>query len=67
MTELPTRNPPPPASRRGALIGLLAAALLVLGGLVVVHVLGEAGRVQDCALSGRTNCAPVDAEPAHRP
>ena len=67
MTEDPTRNSRPPASRRGAVIGLIAAAALVLVGLLVVHVLGDAGRVQDCALSGRTNCAPVDAEPAHDP
>ena len=67
MTDLPPRNSPPPASRRGALIDLIAAVLLVLVGLLVVHVLGEAGRVQDCALSGRTNCAPVDADPPHGP
>jgi hypothetical protein len=67
MTDTPTRKPPPPASRRAAVIGLLAAALLVLVGLLVVHVLGDAGRVQDCAMSGRTNCAPLDADPAHGP
>jgi hypothetical protein len=67
MTDTPTRKSPPPASRRGALIGLIAAVLLVLVGLLVVRVLGETGRLQDCALSGRTNCAPVDAEPPHSP
>jgi len=67
MTETPTRSSPPQASRRGAVIGLIAAVLLVLVGLLVVHILGDAGRLQDCALSGRTNCAPVDAEPAHGP
>jgi hypothetical protein len=41
--------------------------VLVLLGLLVVHILGDAGRVQDCALSGRTNCAPVEAEPPHGP
>ena len=48
-------------SRRGAVLGLLVAMLLVVLGLVLVKVLGDAGRLQDCALSGRTNCAPIDS------
>ncbi len=67
MTDTPTRKPAAPASRRAAVIGLLATVLLVLVGLLLVHVLGDAGRVQDCAMSGRTNCAPVDADPPHGP
>jgi hypothetical protein len=49
-----------PDSRRGAVIGLLIAAALIVLGLILVKVLGDAGRLQDCALSGRTNCAPLD-------
>jgi hypothetical protein len=67
MTDVPNGSSPNPPSRRGAIIGLVAAVVLVLVGLLVVHILGDAGRLQDCALSGRTNCAPVDAEPAHDP
>jgi hypothetical protein len=67
MTEVPEGRSPPPDSRRAAVIGLLAAVVLVLVGLLLVHILGDAARVQDCALSGRTNCAPVDAQPAHDP
>jgi hypothetical protein len=57
------RGPPPPERdpRRGALVGLIVAALLVLLGLIIVRVLGNAGRLQDCAMQGRTNCAPVDS------
>jgi hypothetical protein len=55
------REPRPPDSRRMALLGLLVALLLVVLGLIVVRVLGNAGRIQDCALSGRTNCAPLDS------
>jgi hypothetical protein len=33
--------------------------LLVLGGLVLTHVLRQAARLQDCVMSGRTNCAPI--------
>jgi hypothetical protein len=67
MTDVPPGRSPPPASRRGAIIGLVAAVALVLVGLLVVHILGDAGRLQDCALSGRTNCAPVDGGSTHDP
>ena len=61
MSE-PPRDPRPPDSRRGAVLGLLLALTLVVLGLILVRVLGHAGRVQDCVMSGRTNCAPIDAE-----
>jgi hypothetical protein len=48
-----------PDPRRGALIGLAVVILLVLGGLVLTHVLRQAARLQDCVMSGRTNCAPI--------
>jgi hypothetical protein len=51
-----------PDSRWPALIGLLATLLLVLGGLFLVHVLGRVSRLQDCVMSGRTNCAPIDPQ-----
>jgi hypothetical protein len=47
-------------SRRGSGIGLLVTAALIVLGLILVKVLGDAGRLQDCVLSGRTNCAPLD-------
>ena len=49
-----------PDSRRGAVIGLLIAAALIVLGLILVKVLGNSGRLQDCVLSGRTNCAPLN-------
>ena len=49
-----------PASRGPALVGLLIALLLVLGGVLLIRELGRAGRLQDCVMSGRTNCAPID-------
>ncbi len=66
-------TPPPPAhrpgrdSRRGALFGLLVAVALIVLGLILVHVLDAAGRLQDCVMSGRTNCAPLESAPAERP
>ena len=43
-----------------ALLGLLVTVLLVLGGVLLIHVLGRVSRLQDCVMSGRTNCAPID-------
>jgi hypothetical protein len=54
----PERTPePPPASRRAALIGLAMIVLLLLAGLFLTHTLGGMARLQDCALSGRSNCS----------
>lgn len=49
-----------PDPRWPALLGLLVTLLLVLGGVFLIHVLGRASRLQDCVMSGRTNCAPID-------
>jgi len=50
-----------PDPRWGALVGLLIALLLVLGGMLLVRVLSRAARLQDCVMSGRTNCAPIES------
>ena len=50
-----------PDGRQAALFGLGIIVLLVIGGWVLVHELRESSRVQDCVMSGRTNCAPIDA------
>ncbi len=50
-----------PDPRLPALIGLLVVLLLVVGGVLLIHELGRASRLQDCVMSGRTNCAPIDA------
>lgn len=49
-----------PDSRRGALIGFGVVLLLIVGGLVLAHVLRSTSQMQDCVMSGRTNCAPID-------
>jgi hypothetical protein len=59
-------DPEPPKgertdSRRGAVIGLLVILLLVVGGLLLQHVLHRESQLEDCLMSGRTNCAPIDA------
>jgi len=49
-------RPEPLKTRRGALIGLLLILLLVAGGLLLTRVLRGMSQLQDCALSGRSNC-----------
>jgi hypothetical protein len=61
MTQLPPTIPKIPDSRRSAVIGLLVIVLLVVGGLLLVRALRHMSEIQDCAMSGRTNCAPIDA------
>ncbi|MFI4909907.1 MAG: hypothetical protein ACHQHL_17680 [Steroidobacterales bacterium] len=41
-------------------MGLLITLLLVLSGIFLIRDLTRAGRLQDCVMSGRTNCAPID-------
>jgi len=61
--ETPRRAPDP---RWLALTGLLVTLLLVLGGIFLIHELGRAARLQDCVMSGRTNCAPIDPHSVDR-
>ena len=44
---------------RGALLALAVIAALVLGGLWLAHTLHGVGRLQDCVMAGRSNCAPI--------
>jgi hypothetical protein len=46
-------------SRRGPLIALAVVLALVVGGIGLTHVLSGVTKIQDCAMSGRSNCAPV--------
>ena len=57
MTEPPEDDDTPP--RRGALVALLLVAALAVGGLWLTQHLAAVGRLQDCVMSGRTNCAPL--------
>jgi hypothetical protein len=60
MNERLPDEPEAPDSRRGALIGLGLVLLLIVGGLILAHVLRGTAQVQDCVMSGRTNCAPIE-------
>ena len=65
-----THNPNEPnddggGNRRGALIGLVITALLVVAGYYLMTVLRQQSQLQDCLMSGRSNCAPIDL-PSHK-
>jgi hypothetical protein len=45
----------------GPLIGLVAVVILLVLGWFLVRELSASARLQDCLLSGRTNCAPIQA------
>ena len=48
---------------RSNIAALVFAALLVVVGLYLVRVLAEKSHLEDCLMSGRTNCAPIDVAP----
>jgi hypothetical protein len=50
-------------NRRPAMAGLAIAVVLLVVGLWLAHELTAASKMQDCLMSGRTNCNVI--EPAH--
>jgi hypothetical protein len=46
--------------RSAALIGLIIILALAIAGVVLVRELRERSRIEDCLMSGRTNCAPIE-------
>jgi heme/copper-type cytochrome/quinol oxidase subunit 4 len=48
-----------PGSPRNALIALIVVVVLIAGGLWITRQLHSMAAIQDCASSGRTNCAPI--------
>jgi hypothetical protein len=49
-------NPPSRESNMPAVAGLAIAVVLLVVGLWLAHELRAASKMQDCVLSGRTNC-----------
>lgn len=46
--------------RSAALIGLIIILALAIAGVLLVRELRERARLEDCLMSGRTNCAPIE-------
>ena len=51
--------------RSAALIGLIIMLALAIAGVLLVRELRERSQLEDCLMSGRTNCAPIEV-PARR-
>ena len=51
--------------RSAALIGLIIILALAIAGVWLVRELRNKARLEDCLMSGRTNCAPIE-EPLRR-
>ena len=50
-----------PDRRTAALIGLVVILVLAILAILLVQKLGTQSKVEDCLMSGRTNCAPIEA------
>jgi hypothetical protein len=53
----------PEPSRRGALVAFVVIVAAVLVMIYVMQRLHQAAVIQDCVMSGRTNCARIDTAP----
>ncbi len=61
MTEpVPDRDPEPGDNRRGAIAGLVIVVVLLALGIWLARDLTAASRMQDCVMSGRTNCNVIE-------
>ncbi len=49
----------PSGSNRTAVAALIVVALLVVGGFWLMQHIRADARIQDCVMSGRSNCAPI--------
>jgi hypothetical protein len=52
------------ARRTAALMGFIIILVLAIAGIVLVRELDKNGRLEDCLMAGRKNCAPIEA-PLH--
>jgi hypothetical protein len=57
----PKREPQEPDdNRRGAIAGLVIAVVLLAVGIWLARDLTAASKMQDCLMSGRTNCNVIE-------
>jgi hypothetical protein len=60
----PQNDPEPGGSRRGTVAGLVIVVVLLVVGLWLARELRSASQIQDCVMSGRSNCEPIDVPAA---
>ena len=49
--------------RTAALMGLAVVLSLAVAAILLVRDLGKELKLEDCLMSGRTNCAPIEVSP----
>jgi hypothetical protein len=59
MTE-PEQHHKEPENRNGAIAGLVIAIVLLAVGVWLARDLTAASKLQDCVMSGRTNCNVIE-------
>ena len=52
--------------RSAALIGLVVVVVLVIAAIYLMHALRKESQIEDCLMSGRSNCAPIEVPAANR-
>lgn len=57
-----TTDPDEGRNRRGAIAGLAVAVALLVLGLWLARELTASSKMQDCLMSGRTNCNVIPAQ-----
>jgi hypothetical protein len=62
----PRDDGPDPDSRRPAVIGLVVVLALVVIAYFLVNALRKNANLEDCLMSGRSNCAPIEAPASGR-
>lgn len=55
-------DPDEGGNQRGAIAGLVIAVVLLVVGLWLAHELTASSKMQDCLMSGRTNCSVIPAQ-----
>jgi hypothetical protein len=62
LDRLAMTDPEQGGNRRGAMAGLAVAVVLLAVGLWLAHALTASSKMQDCLMSGRTNCNVIPAQ-----
>jgi hypothetical protein len=57
---MPNSEQEPGDNRRGAIVGLVIAIVLLVVGVWLARDLTAASKMQDCVMSGRTNCNVIE-------
>ena len=55
-------DPEQGGNQRAAIVGLAIAVVLLAVGLWLAHELTASSKMQDCLMTGRTNCNVIDAQ-----